>query len=148
MQIDSHSSLSGLDHVVVMRLYNAFANNPDLLDGMNTEDWHDSPLASGQVCEGSTLSSVSACNAALANARTIDRLTIGVGEKTSAPSKTTRRDTGEWLVIHPIGRAFVMRIHLVRHIENGSVRKTWHLEDWFGCMHQIGVLVSGQEEAA
>lgn len=39
-----------------------------------------------------------------------------------------------------------MALHEFHHVENGRLTHTWHLEDWFGWLHQIGAWTQRQKE--
>jgi len=45
---------------------------------------------------------------------------------------------GEWFGIAPSNTAFRMPIHEFHAIEDGKITHTWHLEDWFGWLNQVG----------
>lgn len=36
------------------------------------------------------------------------------------------------------GRSFTLALHEFHHIADGRLTHTWHLEDWFGWLNQIG----------
>lgn len=45
---------------------------------------------------------------------------------------------GEIFGVPPTGKSVEIALHEFHHLKNGRITHTWHLEDWFGILHQIG----------
>ena len=138
--------LSEADRKAVETLYGAFSNNPEALDEAVTEDWQDIPLAPGQGPGREAMKPmIRAFNTAFPDARITIHELIGVPGKAAVRAEITGTHKGEWFGVKPTGRAFVLPIHEFHHVENGRVTKTWHMEDWFGWLHQMGAMGAEQE---
>ena len=145
MTSSSHSSaivtgVSDADRHAIETLYRAFGGgDTDLLDTVLAVDWHDVPLAPGQGPGREGIKPmVRAFGAAFAD------LHIGVQEIIGAPGRAavratiTGRHTGEWFGVAPTGKNFAIAIHEFHHFADGKLTHTWHLEDWFGWVNQVG----------
>ena len=145
-QAATQSTLSEQDRKAIETLYSAFSNNPDALDNAVTEDWQDIPLAPGQDPGREAMKPmIRAFNAAFPDARITIHELIGVAGKAAVRAEITGTHMGEWFGVKPTGKAFVLPIHEFHHVENGRITKTWHMEDWFGWLHQMGAIGAGQE---
>jgi steroid delta-isomerase-like uncharacterized protein len=138
--------LSEQGRKAIETLYIAFSNNPDALDDAVTEDWQDIPRAPGQGAGREGMKPmIRAFNAAFPDARITIHEMISVAGKAAVRAEITGTHKGEWFGVQPTGKAFVLPIHEFHHVENGRVTKTWHMEDWFGWLHQMGAMGAGQE---
>jgi len=45
---------------------------------------------------------------------------------------------GEWFGIAPTGRPVRLALHEFHQLRDGRISHTWHLEDWFGMLQQVG----------
>lgn len=63
---------------------------------------------------------------------------IGASSRVPVRAEITGTHAGEWFGIAPTGKPFVMPLHEFHRLERGRLTHTWHLEDWFGWMHQVG----------
>ena len=119
--------------------YRAFAGEPDLLDQVVTADWQDIPLAPGQGAGPEGIKPM-----ILAFKQAIPDLAITVhdiivdGGRVGVRAAMTGTHTGEWFGVPPTGRAFSITLHEFHRFEGGRITHTWHLEDWFGWLNQIG----------
>ena len=52
---------------------------------------------------------------------------------------------GEWFGVPATGTRLVLPIHEFHRTENGRLTHTWHLEDWFGSLHQLGPFSASKE---
>ncbi len=135
--------VTGLTHEergAVEMLYRAFSEGrPELLDQAVTPDWQDIPLAPHQQPgrEGMKPLIREFCAAFPDLAITIHEM-IGAPGRAAVRAEITGTHKGEWFGIPPTHKAFSMRLHEFHHIENGKVTHTWHMEDWFGWLVQIG----------
>ena len=70
------------------------------------------------------------------------------GDQIGVRAAITGTHTGEWFGVAPTGRAFAITLHEFHRIENGRLTHTWHLEDWFGWLNQVGAWPSNKENAS
>jgi predicted ester cyclase len=129
--------------------YRAFAGEPDLLDQVVTPDWQDIPLAPGQ---GPGPEGVKPMIRAFKQA--IPDLAITVhdiivdGDRAGVRAAMTGTHTGEWFGVPPTGSAFTIALHEFHRVEGGRLTHTWHLEDWFGWLNQIGAWPVNEEKVS
>jgi steroid delta-isomerase-like uncharacterized protein len=149
----SKAAISGTlaeeDRVAVETLYRVFSeHNPDLLDQAVTADWQDIPLAPGQAPGREGMKPMlQAFSAAFPDSKVTIHEIIGAPGKAAVRAEITGTHTGEWFGVAPTGRAFTLPIHEFHHVENGRVTHTWHMEDWFGWLHQMGAMGATEEKA-
>ena len=134
--------LSDRDRAAVETLYRAFSeHDPALLEAAVADDWQDLPLAPGQSpgrAGGRAL--IQAFTEAFPDARVTIHEMIGVAGKAAVRAEITGTHRGEMLGVRPTGKRFVLPLHEFHHVENGRVTTTWHMEDWFGWLHQVGAI--------
>ena len=53
-------------------------------------------------------------------------------------AKIVATHKGEIFGIQPTGKPFSIAIHEFHYFDDDRITHTWHLEDWFGMLHQIG----------
>ena len=149
---DSTTAISGTlsdqDRLAVETLYRAFSeHDPALLDTVVSEDWHDLPLATGQPAgRAGTKFLVGGFSAAFPDSKVTVREIIGAPGRAAVRAEITATHLGEWFGVAPTGRAFTLPIHEFHHIDDGRITHTWHMEDWYGWLHQVGAL-GGSEKA-
>lgn len=121
-------------------LYRAFSEgNPDLLDEAVTEDWQDIPLNPGQQPGRDGMKPlIRGFLAAFPDTKIEILDIIGAPGRAAVRAVMTGTHSGDWFGIAPTGRSFRVAIHEFHSIADGKLTHTWHLEDWFGWMHQIG----------
>jgi predicted ester cyclase len=134
----------------VEMLYRAFSDgNPDLLDEAVTTDWQDIPLAPHQQRGRDGMKPLIRQFAAAFPDLEIQILEIiGAPGRAAVRAVITGTHTGEWFGIAPTGRSFQMAVHEFHQIDNGRLTHTWHLEDWFGWLLQVGAWPVQVGEAA
>jgi len=76
--------------------------------------------------------------AAFPDTRIVIHEIIGAPGRAAVRAEITGTHQGEWFGVAPTGKAFRMAMHEFHHIENGRITHTWHLEDWFGWLNQVG----------
>lgn len=133
----------------VETLYRAFSDgNPDLLDEAVTEDWQDIPLNPGQQPGREGMKPlINGFLAAFPDAKIEVLDIIGAPGRAAVRAVMTGTHSGDWFGIAPTGRSFRVAIHEFHRIADGRLTHTWHLEDWFGWMNQIGARPVLGEEA-
>lgn len=132
--------LSAAERGAVEALYRAFnEGRPDVLDEAVTPDWQDSPLAPGQAPGREGMKPlIRSFVAAFPDIRIRVLEMIGVSGRVAVRAEITGTHLGPWFGIAATGKSFRMAIHEFHHIERGRITHTWHLEDWFGWLNQIG----------
>lgn len=56
--------------------------------------------------------------------------------------------TADFFGVPATGRAYAIRLHEFHSFEGSQIAYTWHLEDWFGFLNQIGAWpVTAEEDA-
>ena len=152
MKTDLEPKVSGLtpeERHAVETLYRAFHGNPDLLDEAVASDWQDIPLAPHQKPGRDGMKPLShALNTAFPDLKITVLEMIGTPGKAAVRALITGTHTGSWFGIAPTGKSFHMPIHEFHYIADGKVTHTWHLEDWFGWLFQVGAWPVNSGEAA
>ena len=135
------------DCIAIETLYRAFSeHNPDLLDEALTEDWQDIPLAPGQGPGREGMKPlIRAFSAAFPDARITIHEVIGAPGRAGVRAEISGTHKGEWFGVPPTGTRFTLPIHEFHHVRDGRVTHTWHLEDWFGWLHQVGAMGGGEQ---
>ncbi|MDR3518734.1 MAG: ester cyclase [Azospirillaceae bacterium] len=128
------------DQRAIETVYRAFnEGNPDLLDEAMAVDWQDIPLAPHQQPGRDGMKPmIREFIAAFPDAKIAVFEIIGAPGRAAVRAQITGTHTGAWFGIAPTGKPFQMPMHEFHHIENGKLTHTWHLEDWFGWLFQIG----------
>ena len=138
--ISHNPALSAEEIRSIETLYRAFTeSNPDLLDEACTSDWQDIPLLPGQ---GPGPDGLKKLMPMFLNA--FPDLTIVVHEIVGSEGRAGVRasivgtHSGEIFGVAPTGRVVEVALHEFHHLRDGRITHTWHLEDWFGMLNQIG----------
>ena len=127
-------------------LYRAFESDVDLLDQAVTPDWQDIPLAPYQAPGRDGMKPlIRAWQAAFPDTKITVHEIIGVSGRAAVRAEITATHMGEWFGVAPTGRRFSMSIHEFHSLENGRLTQTWHLEDWFGWLNQVGAWPTGED---
>lgn len=63
---------------------------------------------------------------------------VGEDGRAAVRAELTGTHTGEWFGVAPTRRSFVMALHEFHRLDEGRLTHTWHLEDWFGWLNQVG----------
>ena len=133
-------SLTDIERNSIETLYGAFSDkNPDLLNEAVTSDWQDIPLPPGQgPGRDGFKPSIKAFIAAFPDIKITIKEMIGAAGHAGVRAEITGTHQGEWFGIAPTGKAISVAIHEFHHLQDGKVTHTWHLEDWFGMLNQVG----------
>ncbi|WNG14848.1 ester cyclase [Cystobacter fuscus] len=134
------TGLTATEQRAIETLYRAFSEkNPDLLDEAVTRDWKDIPLAPGQGPGPEGLKPIiRGFIAAFPDIQITLEEIIGAPGRAAVRALITGTHQGEWFGIAPTGKAIHVSLHEFHHLENGRITHTWHLEDWFGMLNQVG----------
>ncbi len=128
------------DRLAVETLYRAFSEgNPDLLDQAVAADWQDVPLAphQGPGREG-IKPLIREFREAFPDLRVEIVDLVGGGGRVAVRGAISGTHRGAWFGVAATHQAFRIPIHEFHTVENGRITHTWHLEDWFGWLNQVG----------
>lgn len=143
------TGLSADERGAIVTFYRAFEGRPDLLDDAVDHDWQDIPLAPGQAAGRDGMKPlIAAFTTAFPDAKVTIQEMIGVPGRAAVRAVISGTHRGEWFGIPPTGRSFRMPIHEFHHIADGRLTRTWHLEDWFGWLDQVGAWPMHRQETA
>ncbi len=134
------TGLRAEERLAIETLYRAFSEGrPDLLDQAVAPDWQDIPLAPHQAPGREGMKPlIQDFVAAFPDLEITIREIIGAPGRAAVRAEITGTHEGEWFGIAPTGKTFRMPIHEFHYIGNGRLTHTWHLEDWFGWLFQVG----------
>lgn len=120
--------------------YRAFSDkNPSLLDEAVTPDWQDLPLAPGQGAGPEGLKPLmQRLFTALPDVRIIIDDVIAQPDRAGVRARMIGTHQGEIFGLQPTGKPVLIALHEFHHFKHERISHTWHLEDWFGMLHQIG----------
>lgn len=134
------SSLTVAQKQSLETFYRAFNDkNPNLLDEAVTPDWQDIPLAPGQNLgpEGMKLL-LPMFFTAFPDLQIIIDEVIAQPDRAGVRARMVATHRGEIFGLQPTGKPVSIALHEFHHFERDRISHTWHLEDWFGMLHQIG----------
>ena len=136
--------LTPQERLTIETFYRAFSSGePDLLDQVVTPDWQDIPLAPNQEPGRAGIKPlIRAFKAAFPDLRITIHEIIGTPGRAAVRAELSGTHRGEWLGVAPTNKTWRIPIHEFHHLDNGLVTHTWHLEDWFGWLIQVGKVVS------
>jgi predicted ester cyclase len=139
--------LADRDRIAIETLYRAFSeHNPNLLDEAVSENWQDLPLAPGQEPGREGMKPlIHQFSAAFPDLRIAIHEVIGAPGRAGVRAEITATHRGEWFGIAPTGIRFTLPIHEFHQVQDGRVTHTWHMEDWFGWLHQVGAMGKGEQ---
>ena len=133
----------------VETFYRAFEGKPDLLDTAVTEDWQDIPLAPHQEPGRDGMKPlIAGFAAAFPDAKVTILEIFGAPGRAAVRGLISGTHRGEWWGLAPPRKPFEMPIHEFHYIANGRLTHTWHLEDWFGWLLQVGAWPVGKQGVA
>jgi predicted ester cyclase len=120
--------------------YRAFSNkNPHLLDEAVTPDWQDIPLAPGQGLGREGFKPLmQTFFAVFPDLQIIIDDVIAQPDRAGVRARMIGTHQGEIFGLQPTGKSVLIALHEFHHFDGDHISHTWHLEDWFGMLHQIG----------
>lgn len=133
-------------------IYRAFTDkNPDLLDEACTPDWKDIPLNPGQEPGPAGLKKLMPMFfAAFPDMKILIHEIVGASGRAGVRASIIGTHLGAIFGVPPTGKSVEVALHEFHHLEGGRISHTWHVEDWFGMLNQIGawpaVKVDAQEK--
>jgi predicted ester cyclase len=144
---DSHDSQDSRDQTrrhAIELLYRAFSDHdPDLMDLAVTADWDDIPLAPGQGPGPEGLKPI-ICSVveALPDVHIAIHDILMGEDRAAVRAEITGTHRGPLFGIAATGKKVSFRIHEFHQFEGTRIKRTWHLEDWFGLFLQLGAFPS------
>jgi len=141
-------TLSTQDRATVDLFYRAFAGELELLDQVVTPDWQDIPLAPGQAPGPEGIKPmIVGLKQAIPDVAIKVHEVIADGDRIGVRAEITGTHTGAWFGVAPTGRTFTVALHEFHRIEDGRLTHTFHLEDWFGWLNQVGAWPASKDNA-
>ncbi|HSI49726.1 MAG TPA: ester cyclase [Ideonella sp.] len=134
------NGLSAAEQRAIETLYRAFNEQaPALVHEATTPDWQDIPLGPGQAPGPAGLGPVIAMFAqAFPDVRITVQEMFGHQGRAAVRARITGTHRGEFFGIAPTGKPIDVVMHEVHHLRDGRISHTYHLEDWFGLLGQLG----------
>ncbi|UIJ97612.1 ester cyclase [Rhizobium leguminosarum] len=141
MTIDTTAStLTAEQHATLETFYGAFTRkNPDLLDEAVTSGWQDIPLAPGQGPGPAGLKPIIlGFIESLPDVEIVVDEVIGFNDRAGVRARIVGTQRGALFGIPATNRRIEIALHEFHRFEGDMISHTWHLEDWFGMLHQLG----------
>jgi predicted ester cyclase len=132
----------------VEMLYRAFSDkNPDLIDRAVAPDWDDIPLAPGQGPGPEEMKPViRSVIEAMPDVRITIHDMIQVPGRVGVRAEMTGTHLGRLFGLAATGKKVSLRLHEFHELDGERIKRTWHLEDWFGLFLQIGSFPSPNKD--
>ena len=120
--------------------YQAFCDkNPSLLDQAVTSDWQDIPLSPGQGPGPEGFKPLMQMFfTAFPDLQIIVDDVVAQPGRAGVRARMVATHCGEIFGLQPTGKPVSVALHEFHHFDGDRITHTWHLEDWFGMLHQIG----------
>lgn len=134
------NGLTRAQQQAIEHLYGAFnEHDPDLLDQALAADWEDIPLGPNQQPGLAGMKPVIGLfTAAFPDVKITILDIFGRDGRAAVRAQITGTHRGEFFGIAPTGKAIAIAIHEFHHLSADRIVRTWHLEDWFGMLNQVG----------
>lgn len=128
------------ERLAVDTFYRAFSdNNPDLVDGVLAQAWHDIPLAPGQADGPAGIKPIILMlTSAFPDVQIVVHDVVQAPGKMGVRAEITGTHLGELFGIPATGRSVSFRLHEFHTLDGERITNTWHMEDWFGLFMQLG----------
>jgi steroid delta-isomerase-like uncharacterized protein len=134
------NGLTRAQQQAIENLYRAFNDHdPDLLELALVADWDDIPLGPHQQPGLAGMKPVIAMFAAAFPDVKITILDMfGRDGRAAVRARITGTHLGEFFGVAPTGKPIAIAIHEFHQLTDDRIARTWHLEDWFGMLNQVG----------
>jgi predicted ester cyclase len=134
------NGLTKAQQQAIENLYGAFNHkNPELLELALVPDWQDIPLGPGQQPGLAGMKPIVEMFAAAFPDVHIEVLDIfGRDGRAAVRARITGTHRGEFFGIAPTNKPIAIAIHEFHTLGADRITQTWHLEDWFGMLNQVG----------
>jgi steroid delta-isomerase-like uncharacterized protein len=135
-----NNGLTTAQQQAIETLYRAFnEQNPDLLDDALVADWQDIPLGPGQQPGLAGMKPIVAMfGAAFPDVKITIQDIFGRDGHVAVRAQITGTHLGEFFGIPATGKPIAIAIHEFHYLTADRITHTWHLEDWFGMLNQVG----------
>ncbi len=136
----SREPLSEVEERAVRTLYRAFSEKkPELLNEVLSPDWQDIPLAPGQGPGPEGLKvEMQHFFQAFPDLHIAVHELFGIGGRCGVRAEIVATHAGAFLGVEPTGKKVSVVLHEFHALRDGRLTHTWHLEDWFGMLRQVG----------
>lgn len=138
--VPARTAAAEAERAALLTFYEAFSQRrAELIDGAVTQDWEDIPLPPGS---GRGPESVKPILRAFFEA--FPDVHIAVLDIVHEPGRAAVRSIltgthrGPFMGVAPSGREICVSCHDFHELREGRIARTWHLEDWFTALTQIG----------
>ncbi|MRW86083.1 ester cyclase [Pseudoduganella sp. FT26W] len=134
------NGLTTAQQQAIEHLYRAFnEQNTDLLELAVVQDWQDIPLGPGQQPGREGMKPIIAMfAAAFPDVKITVQDMFGHNGRAAVRALITGTHRGEFFGIAATGKPIAIAIHEFHALTADRITHTWHLEDWFGMLHQVG----------
>ncbi|MFS2180052.1 ester cyclase [Rhizobium pisi] len=134
------SAPTAIQHATLQIFYGAFTRKkPDLLDEAVTPEWQDIPLAPGQGPGPDGLKPIIlGFIESLPDVEIVVDEIIGFNNRAGVRARIIGTHRGTLFGIPATNRRIEIALHEFHRFEGDRISHTWHLEDWFGMLHQLG----------
>lgn len=139
------NGLTKAQQQAIETLYRSFnEQNPDFLELALTPDWRDIPLGPGQQPGLAGMKPIVAMfGAAFPDVKITILDIFGRDGRAAVRAEITGTHRGEYFGIAPTGKPIAIAIHEFHTLTADRISHTWHLEDWFGMLNQVGAWPPG-----
>jgi predicted ester cyclase len=135
-----NSALTAAQKQSLEMFHRAFSDrNPNLLDTALTLDWQDIPLAPGQSPGPEGLKQLMPMFfTAFPDMQIVIDDVIAQPDRAGVRARIVGTHNGEIFGLLPTGKPVSIVLHEFYRFDGDRISHTWHLEDWFGMIQQIG----------
>lgn len=144
------TGLSPARRAAIETFYGALATRDfDRVDDALTHDWEDIPLAPGQAHGPEGIKPIFAMLAAAFSDLTVEIVdAVAEGDRAAVRVQCAGTHDGDLFGVAATGKAVRFGLHEFHAFEGDRIRCTWHMEDLFGLLTQIGAWPAQAMEAA
>jgi steroid delta-isomerase-like uncharacterized protein len=134
---------------LVRQFYVPFnTGNVSIYDRILASDWIDDPLAPGQQAGPDGFKAkIIEFRQTIPDYRVTNDEILVAGNTVAVHSTVHGTHQNTFFGVPPTGRPITMRTCDFHHIEQGIIVYTWHLEDFFGLLSQLGALPSTRTQS-
>lgn len=142
-QVDTRPASGLTDEEVraIETFYRAFTDHdPALLDAACAPDWEDMQPLPGQGPGPGGLKPLitGLFLPAFPDLAVVVHEVVGSGGRAGVRASLTGTHRGALFGVAPTGRRVDVALYEFHHLQGGRLTRTWHLEDWFGMLNQVG----------
>ncbi|WP_437945619.1 ester cyclase [Sorangium sp. So ce296] len=134
------ASTAEAERAALLTFYRAFSERrPELVDEAVTQDWEDIPLPPGHGLGPESIKPIlRAFFEAFPDVHLAVLDILQEPGRAAVRSLLTGTHRGTFLGVAPTGKEISVACHDFHALRNGRIARTWHLEDWFTALAQIG----------